>query len=186
MELILVKHSLPEIVPGIVAREWQLSSEGRERCIFLAERLALHAPARIIASDEPKAVETGQILARVLGKPFRTAPNLHEHDRRNEPYDRDKAAFEAKIEAFFAQPDQRIYGAESASQACQRFAAAVEAALAPVTDSAVAIVAHGTVISLYLAHVVGVDGFAQWKRLGLPSFVVIDRDSAQIVDEQTF
>jgi broad specificity phosphatase PhoE len=54
--LILVRHSLPEMVAGVDAREWRLSDEGRERCIALAKRLAPYQPARLISSDEPKAM----------------------------------------------------------------------------------------------------------------------------------
>ena len=37
--LILVKHSLPEIMEDVPAREWILSAEGRARCKRLADRL---------------------------------------------------------------------------------------------------------------------------------------------------
>ncbi len=42
--LILVKHSLPEIVPALPANEWRLSEGGRPRCRVLAERLAAYSP----------------------------------------------------------------------------------------------------------------------------------------------
>ena len=52
--LILVKHSLPEIVDGVRAREWRLGDEGRRRCDALAEALASYAPSGVItSSDEP-------------------------------------------------------------------------------------------------------------------------------------
>lgn len=42
--LILVKHSLPQIVPGKPAPRWHLSDEGRRRGTLLADRLAIVAP----------------------------------------------------------------------------------------------------------------------------------------------
>jgi len=45
----------------------------------------------------------------------------------------------------------------------------------------VIVVSHGTVISLYVAAHAGVDGLALWKRLGLPSFVVLDRANLALV-----
>jgi hypothetical protein len=37
---ILVRHSLPDIVPDVPGSLWQLSAEGRARCRFLAEQLS--------------------------------------------------------------------------------------------------------------------------------------------------
>ena len=36
-----------------------------------------------------------------------------------------------------------------------------------------AIVSHGTVMTLFLAHVSGIDPVPFWKQLGLPAFVVL-------------
>ena len=64
--LILVRHSAPEIVPQVPARAWHLSAVGRARCVPLAAALAPYQPRAIITSVEPKAVETGQIVAEQL------------------------------------------------------------------------------------------------------------------------
>ena len=48
--LILVKHSLPEIVENVPAREWKLSAEGQARCKKLAISLAKFQPDQIISS----------------------------------------------------------------------------------------------------------------------------------------
>jgi broad specificity phosphatase PhoE len=40
-------------------------------------------------------------------------------------------------------------------------------------DQTVAIVSHGTVITLYVARAAGVEPFAFWQGLGLPAFVVL-------------
>ena len=44
-----------------------------------------------------------------------------------------------------------------------------------------AVVAHGTVISLYVARKTGADPFTLWKRLDTPSYIVIDLPEFQIV-----
>ena len=38
--LLLVRHSQPEIMLGLPARDWRLSAEGRARCQLLAEEIA--------------------------------------------------------------------------------------------------------------------------------------------------
>jgi len=55
--LILVRHSLPDIVPNVPGSLWQLSAEGRDRCRFLAGQLSAYQPSSIAASMEPKATE---------------------------------------------------------------------------------------------------------------------------------
>ena len=171
--LILVKHSLPVLEPGVPAREWRLGKEGRRRCAVLADRLAPHAPARVVASPERKAAETAALVAACLGRPCETAAGLHEHERDNVPFYPTAAAWEAAVTRFFSRPDELVLGRETAARARERFVAAVQAVLAARPEGNVVIVAHGTVISLFVAHHAGVDSFPFWQRLGLPSFVVL-------------
>jgi len=174
--LILVKHSLPEIVDGVRARDWRLSAEGRRRCDSLADALAIYAPSgAITSSDEPKAFETAERVAARLGLPHGVDAGLAEH-RRGAKKLLDEAEWQAAIARLFARPDRLEYGEESGDQARLRFETAIERVLgarAGPTSGACVCVAHGTVISLFTAAFAGVDGFALWVRLELPSFVVL-------------
>ena len=170
--LVLVKHSLPEIVPAVSAVRWRLGDEGRRRAQRLADRLAGYAPAVVATSPEPKAVETARIVATAHGWPVEVVPGLREHDRRDVEY-LSTADFDAAIARCFASPDQLVFGRETANQARQRFAAAVEEIVAIHPDQDLIVVAHGTVIALFVAWCAGVDGYALWQRLGLPSYVVL-------------
>ncbi len=170
--LILVRHSAPEIVPQVPARDWHLSAVGRARCVQLAAALAPYQPRAIITSVEPKAVETGQIVAEQLAVPQVAMDGLHEHDRRNVGL-LDRAAFQARVAAFFAQPDMLVLGQETAAQTRDRFTRAIDAVLAAYPDAPVAVAAHGTVMALYLAQVAAIDPYPFWQRLGLPAFMVL-------------
>jgi len=170
--LVLVKHSLPDIDPAVPAPEWRLGEEGRRRCEPLARRLASYRPGVVVASEEPKAAETGEIVARRLDVPFATAPGLHEHERRGVGF-LETAAFEAAVERIFARPDDLVFGEETARQAHDRFAAAIGRVLTDHPSGDVVVVAHGTVISLFVARHAAVAPFDLWRRLGLPSFVVL-------------
>ena len=76
------------------------------------------------------------------------------------------------VERFFCKPDQLVLGDETAEQARCRFAAAIEGVIdAGQTDTIV--VTHGTVMTLYLASVSDVRPMCFWRRLGLPSYVVL-------------
>ncbi|MEO7003299.1 MAG: histidine phosphatase family protein [Ktedonobacterales bacterium] len=178
--LILIKHSLPEITPDVDAEQWRLSAEGRWHCGALAEALAPYALHSLIASEEPKASETAQLVAAQLHIPWRTAPNLHEHDRRGAGY-LGEAAFQATMRQFFAQPDELIFGRETGRQAQGRFTRAVEDVLHTEGQSndCVALLAHGTVITLFVATALNLDADASytfWRGMALPSFVALTLD----------
>ncbi len=169
--LILVKHAWPDVDPRRPAADWPLSARGRADAAALADALAPYAPGRVVASEEPKARDTGRALAGALGVPFGTRPGLHEHERRTTPY-LPRAEFQAAVARFFAEPEALVLGEETASAARARFAAAVDAVAAEGGGTPV-VVAHGTVIALYLAECVGIDPFATWKALGLPAYAVV-------------
>jgi broad specificity phosphatase PhoE len=179
--LILVKHSQPQIIHNLPAAQWHLSDEGRRRNAVLAERLAAYQPAAVVASREPKAMETGYTVASILNTPFTTAESLHEHDRSDIVW-LGTDDFEAAVARFFAHPTELVFGRETADQACERFTAAVDAAIAVHPSGNLVIVAHGTVIALLVAARAGVEPLPLWRRLGLPSFVVLELPDMAIVE----
>ncbi len=178
--LILVKHSLPEIIPTIPAKEWQLSESGQVRCDTLAQNLEIYLPDVIISSVEQKAVGTAQIIASQLGKPFYTFEGLHEHDRTGVDF-LDKEQFEAKVNNFFVRPDKLVLGIETASQAIERFLKAVTSVEVTHPDKNIVIVTHGTVITLFVEKFNDVNTFSFWKELDLPSFVVLSLPNHKLV-----
>jgi broad specificity phosphatase PhoE len=178
--LILVKHSLPEIVPVVPAHQWHLSEKGRLQCIALAKRLTCHLPGCIVSSKEPKAVETAQLVADHVGQTVQIIEGLHEHDRSNVEWTSEER-FEAQVAAFFRHPDRLVMGTETASEARKRFTQAVTSVLQEHPNDTVVIFAHGTVITLFVAQAVGLEAFRLWKQLGLPSFVVMSLPEVELV-----
>lgn len=180
-KLILVKHSLPHIDETLPAREWRLAAEGQRRAQIMAQKLAHYQPDIIFSSLEPKARETAQISATALGKPLESVANLHEHDRSQVGF-LDKEQFAAGVARFFAQPDELVFGAETARAAQNRFSQAISGVLNRYTDGTIAVVCHGTVISLFAAQVAQVDPHALWRQLGLPSWIVLTRPDLSLVE----
>jgi len=174
--LVLVKHSLPTIVPARPAPEWRLSPAGAARCVALAARRRGFDARAIASSVEPKAVETATLVGQELGIPVELVEGLHEHDRRDATLLGD-AEYASAVKALFARPQELVFGRETGAAALSRFDAAVTGILTavPAVDDVI-VVAHGTVISLYVAAHAGLDGWELWRRLGLPSLVVLDRD----------
>ena len=171
--LVLIRHARPVVDPSQPARAWPLSDEGREGARRLVERLRPLGLTRVVSSVEPKAWETGAIVAQRLGVPCSAAPGLEEHDREGAPFLAPEALDRA-LDDFFARPDELVYGRETANQALERFAAAVAAVEAGYPDERLAISSHGTVISLLVARRRGVDGRAFQRGLAMPDVVVIE------------
>ena len=182
--LILVKHSLPEIVEHIPASQWNLSDEGKRRARVLADRLRYYQPEVILTSVEPKAMQTAEILANALQLAMQVAANLHEHERNKTGF-LSQGVFEAKIQEFFENPDRLVLGNETADQAHDRFRHAIDSLVNRHRNQNVVMVAHGTVISLFVSRLTGLPAFLLWKELGLPSYIVLDRQSHTILAKQS-
>ncbi len=142
--------------------------------------LGRYQPRRLVTSLEPKAVETGQLLAGALQIPRSSALHLHEHERQNTPF-LSPEMFEAGVHSFFEQPARRVLGEETADQAHARFSGAVWGVVNAHPNENLAIVAHGTVISLFVARLVSMAPYLLWKRLGLPSFIVLALPENQFI-----
>jgi broad specificity phosphatase PhoE len=168
-KLILVKHAKPVVDERVASQEWRLSEEGRNACQPLAEALAEFDPVAIVTSVEPKAVETGELLAAALGKPFVQAQDLHEHDRSNVPMmpSRD---FISSMALFFRDRRRLVLGRETAQQVAQRFSQAIASVLESHGSGNVVVVTHGTALALFAADHGAGDAFQLFRRLGLPSY----------------
>jgi len=181
-KLVLIKHSLPEMQIQTESRFWHLSEEGRKRCAPLAEKLRRFELARIVSSNEPKAVETAELIADHLTRTHIVRPDLQENDRTGLGFV-GLDAYRETFRRFFAEPDRVVVGTETAKEARSRFATAVEGVLEEFPDETLAIVTHGTVISLMVSEPNPEDRFRLWRRLGLPSYVVVSRPALEIVEE---
>ena len=182
--LLLIKHAMPTIDPAAEPSRWTLAAEGRAACERLAHHLAPYPLAAIVASDEPKARETATLLAAALGfaGPITTDHDLREHERRAGDFYPEQGKFEAAMRDLFARPDELVFGAETASAARDRFSAAVARRLTATPAGDLAIVAHGTVISLFVAAHNALDPFALWQGLGLPSFLVLALPDLRLIE----
>lgn len=179
--LVLIRHSMPEVDPSVPAREWQLSEEGRRRCVLLAREVSAYDPVAVVTSREPKAIETGQILAEGLGVACETAGGLQEHERPWTPWE-GREAFEDKVARFFERPESLVFGEETADQAGRRFRAALEEVLQRHGQGNLAVVSHGTVMTLLVAGSNQIDPFGFWQSLGLPAVVVLAVPGYRLVD----
>ena len=171
--LVLVRHSRPEIEPGIPAAKWRLSERGRRSTESLAAELNHYRANVIWCSRELKAAETARIIGRALGLPLRVTDGLEEHHRPNVPFFPTTQEFEQAIEEFFAQPSRLVLGSETAIQAGDRVTTAIESVLEGDNQDAI-VVTHGTVMALYLARIADVEPMSLWRELRTPCFVEVE------------
>ena len=169
--LVFIRHSQSQPDPKIPSRLWGLTEEGRRRCETLASQLTPYNLDVMVTSTERKAIETGELAAQGLGIPCQVMENLHEHERENAPFFDTKEAFQAAVAVLFARPEELVFGDETGRQAQVRFARAVESALAAYPLKNIAIITHGTVLSLFASQKTGEDINSFWQSLGMPALI---------------
>ena len=145
----------PDVVidPSVPITEWPLSPRGRERMTRCCERPWVTGLAALYASAERKALDGAEILSAATGLPVRVRPDLGENDRSATGY-LPPAEFEATADRFFAEPEASVRGWARAVDEQRRVLAAVEAVISE-TAGDVAVVSHGAVGALLLAHLLG-------------------------------
>ena len=149
----------------------------------MARELSIHKPDALFSSTEPKAVETGEIIARVLGIRNQVVPDLHEHAGRRAEDWVPGSEFRDRLSRFFRNPSKLVFGTETANDAHDRFARAIDAIAANVSSGCAVVVSHGTVISLFTARAGGLDSFEVWGHLTCPGFFRMRIPGLEILDE---
>jgi broad specificity phosphatase PhoE len=175
--LILIRHSKPKLSRTTPSHDWKLSERGRKLCRPLAEKLREYDVDVVVTSSEPKAEETGELIADELGVLMRTIGGLQEQARYTSPWFESAEDRSDAMLPMFDHWDEVIYGEESAQAAYERFSRAIEGLKERYEDKVVAVVTHGTVMSLFLEKHAGLNAKDFWLNMGIPMYVsLIPRD----------
>jgi broad specificity phosphatase PhoE len=180
-QVILVKHASPMVVPGKSSDQWPLSSAGKEAAGRLVDKLTGYGATAVVSSTEPKAAETARIVAEGLDLPAETYAGLHEHERRTVPHLK-TSDFLSLMAQVFRRKEEVVLGEESAAAALTRFRKALEGVCARHAEGNLIIVAHGTVIALFLEVIGGVEGYKVWREMGLPSYAVVETPEWRVME----
>jgi broad specificity phosphatase PhoE len=181
--LILIKHSIPAIEPDVPSPQWRLSDVGKRRAAKLADAVADMGATSLHSSDSPKAVETAEIIAAKTGLLLKINPEFKEHIRDDMPFGSD-AWWRAVVLDAIRRPEELVLGSETTGDAGRRFAAAVKSAAAGSPPGDMLIVAHGTVISMFVSQLTGADPVPIWECLGLPGLLVVRWPEASGIEFQ--
>ncbi|QBF32784.1 histidine phosphatase family protein [Thalassococcus sp. S3] len=156
--MIFVTHADVLIDPQVDVPDWPLAPRGRARHVAFNEAEIVRKVGVVYSSAERKAAQAGEILARARDVPHKVIEALHENDRSATGY-LPSDEFEKVADAFFASPTQSVRGWERACDAQDRVVKACQdiARNEAETDGDIAVVAHGGVGALFLAHLKGAD-----------------------------
>jgi len=171
--IVLIRHAMPQIEESVPAADWTLSADGIEAATALAAHLTRFAFTEIASSTEPKAVGTAAAIAQALRLPVTVDDDFAETRRRTVGF-LTHEQIDAGIRGLFGRPSQIVYGEESADAAYTRFAAAIERQAAKGASD-IAVVTHGTILSVYASRVAPIaDVFSFWKSLRLPDAILLN------------
>lgn len=159
MELLLLRHALPEIVRDAERADPPLTEEGHAQARRLAKAVAdgLYGPVTaVVTSTMLRARQTAEPLTEALGVVAETDERLVEFDAGWRTYGLGLDAYGTRQEAFRSMNEGR-WGDDTYDPAAfhRRVVAGVEDAVARHPEGGLAVVCHGGVISAYLAHVLG-------------------------------
>jgi broad specificity phosphatase PhoE len=134
--LVLVRHAMPVMEPLMLPDRWVLSDEGRAA----AGRLALAEGARLVASGEPKAIQTLEHAGPV------TSDMRFNEVRRVEPFDDN---FRAVRRAYVDGVDHPDW--EPRDEVVARFGEGI----ASYPDRPLVVASHGMAMTLWLTARIG-------------------------------
>lgn len=137
----------------------------------------------VYSSGEQKAKDGAAILGSRLGLSPTVKPTLHENDRSATGF-LPPDEFWPVVEQFFANPETPIRGWERAIDAQRRIVSAVEE-IQTIEEAKgdIAIVAHGGVGALFLAHLTGttISRALEQPHGGGGCYLTIDRQTGRLV-----
>lgn len=157
MELVLIRHAEPvRIASGEVEGPANpgLTDRGQRQAERLAAWLAVDGLDALVTSPLRRARETTAPTAAALGLEPIVDPGVSEYDADSDEYIPIEELRAAKDERWYAQVEGRWDGIDPL-EFQRQVVPAFDALIARHPSKRVAVVAHGGVINVYLAHVLG-------------------------------
>jgi probable phosphoglycerate mutase len=183
VELLLVRHALPvrrELAHG--AADPELSPEGFEQAVLLAEYLSSETLHAVYCSPLRRAVQTAIPVAQSQGHEPVVVDDVAEYDRMASEYvpvEELKAANDPRWQAMVA---GEWDSDESPEQFHARVVGAVERLIEAHRGERIAVVCHGGVINGYLSHILGLP---QTNGFFYPNYTSIHRVAAASSGERS-
>jgi broad specificity phosphatase PhoE len=175
-QLYLIRHASPAIQPNVPSEQWTLSERGIEEARELATVATTWGLQAVYSSTEPKAQATALILGDAVGLFAQVVDGAQE--LRFDRWVPNADEFAEMIRSILDR--ETVHGAEPATAAAARFAAAV--GLVEQGAFPAAIVSHGRILTAYLTQLLNLeDPFELWRSIPMPGWALIDLDDPKPV-----
>lgn len=174
----LIRHPHTQINLETPASTWGLSETGQAQTAALLNAPFWPHVSAVYPSREPKAITAAKEAALRYNIPVVPRSAFGELDRSAYTAP-DEHSYEAAVAACFANPAESPHGWEPAAAALHRFKREISQVLSwhPPEES-IAVVSHGLVLTLYLAHLRGqVPTLSDWRAVGFAAVAAVDRAS---------
>lgn len=148
--LYLIRHPRTHVDPSRQAHEWALSDQGRAQVNSLIEAPFWKTVAALYSSNQAKAMDPARAIGMRYDIPITSMPGLAEIRRGAEIY-HSTGDYNSILDKFFSSPDFSIQGWERSGEALTRFQQAVDEIIGQHPDKSVAVLSHGTILTLYTA-----------------------------------
>ena len=149
-----LRHAETEIDREVPVSYWRLTKEGRRAAYELADAGMFDDVDMIVTSEESKAIETAEPIAKRLGTQPMCVAELGEIHRDSGGF-LDKKDFDKAIHFSLTNLDNSKHEWEKGRDALERFEGAIERIDSEYEHKNILIVAHGCVVNLYFAHLLG-------------------------------
>lgn len=160
--VILIRHAMPEVVPGVSSKLWRLGERAKEDCVLLAHALPAGLAPIVYSSTEPKAAETATVISLRRGLQVEHDAAFAEVDRPT-VWDED---YRAAVRDYLVKGERT--GWEPAPAVLARFSEGVERALAATGSGDLIVSSRGMALSIYAASVATIELVAFWEALTFP------------------
>jgi probable phosphoglycerate mutase len=183
MELILIRHGLPETVvreDGMPA-DAPLSIEGRLQAERMAGWLADEPITRVYASPLARARQTAEPLAGVLGLDVEISDGVAEYDRNSHSYVPLEEVRRTDRERYRQMMRENAFGGDNPQEFRSIVVTAIEEIIAANRGQTVAVVCHGGVINSWASQVLNMDDVFFFN----PTYTSINRFMAASSGERT-
>lgn len=149
VRIIFIRHALPVVDHSRSSTEWVLSPDGLEDVKTCRQYLRNLSISLVYTSSQAKAKETANLLFEGQQVSFLEDNRLDEVIRPGPPL-KDVEEFKAAVKMSFLNLGHSYFGWETNLSALGRFTSSIEDISEQHPSGVIAVVTHGTVLTLYL------------------------------------
>ncbi|QKS71621.1 histidine phosphatase family protein [Paenalkalicoccus suaedae] len=185
-KLIFVKHSIPEMNSDLPHHEWQLSVEGKDQALKLANQLRSFKVNKFYSSEERSSIETTYLIASELLKRWEPVQGISHDCQVVTAMKYPKPIWKEKIKQFLTMKDHVILGNETASDVKTRIKLELEKLISNVgSNEDICVITSSITMALFIEDYSSNQASELWDGFLEPIIAVIDLDSRRMTKLST-